>query len=680
MAKNISGDNLAGLLIVGVILFPIVLIYFIFKAIAYIIGFIIALCKNNKEKQQYNALVNENLEEQLRKIDNLNGWDFEKYTASLLKKIGYTKINVTSGSGDFGADIIAEKDGIRCAIQCKRFNNSVGPKVIGEVLRGMNRYECSKGIIITNNYFTNQAIKEAQISNVELWDRNKIINLIKNLDSDKISINKVRKGQDNNYITCPYCKSKINSKSAYCTICGKNLEKSKNNIDSSKYIICPHCKNKNNKKRENCWLCGKNLKDTYTEKDSFESNKTLSSEKKNNNIRLTTGEYDIPENLESGNYIIYLKSGSGYLYINRKSEEKLTLQFGNEYSYQILEYNNLKIQEGDVLLIEQNCVLEFEKVENKKADLNNIRAGVYNVPDNIDSGKYIIKLKSGSGYLYINRKSEEKLTLQFGNEYSYQILEYNNLKIQEGDVLLVEQNCVLEFIRNGDIINVNNQDINNQNDIAVEDNKTNQIDEKKDIKQSSTIKDSKGKMDAIIYIVGNIENSYYSYISLLDDLKKEGFSEEISISAIESCEIDWNNEAVKCAKVYLEYNEYSYKSLKNELLFEKFTEEQAKYGVDNCNANWDEQALKYANEMLDGVDEYTPNDLIDELESEDFEEKNIKYALKNCKINWDEQAVKTARNYRNENIYSNEDILLFLKEDDGYTTKQAQYGIKNSKI
>ena len=630
MAKNISGDNLAGLLIVGVILFPIVLIYFIFKAIAYIIGFIIALCKNNKEKQQYNALVNENLEEQLRKIDNLNGWDFEKYTASLLKKIGYTKINVTSGSGDFGADIIAEKDGIRCAIQCKRFNNSVGPKVIGEVLRGMNRYECSKGIIITNNYFTNQAIKEAQISNVELWDRNKIINLIKNLDSDKISINKVRKGQDNNYITCPYCKSKINSKSAYCTICGKNLEKSKNNIDSSnyitcpyckskinsksvycticgknleksknnidssKYIICPHCKNKNNKKRENCWLCGKNLKDTYTEKDSFESNKTLSSEKKNNNIRLTTGEYDIPENLESGNYIIYLKSGSGYLYINRKSEEKLTLQFGNEYSYQILEYNNLKIQEGDVLL--------------------------------------------------------------------------------------VEQNCVLEFIRNGDIINVNNQDINNQNDIAVEDNKTNQIDEKKDIKQSSTIKDSKGKMDAIIYIVGNIENSYYSYISLLDDLKKEGFSEEISISAIESCEIDWNNEAVKCAKVYLEYNEYSYKSLKNELLFEKFTEEQAKYGVDNCNANWDEQALKYANEMLDGVDEYTPNDLIDELESEDFEEKNIKYALKNCKINWDEQAVKTARNYRNENIYSNEDILLFLKEDDGYTTKQAQYGIKNSKI
>lgn len=99
----------------------------------------------------------------------------------LLHKNGYKNVEVTKGSGDFGADVIAEKDNIRYAFQCKRFNSTVGPKSIGEVLRGMYRYNCNKGVVITNNYFTRQAIKEGEICEIELWDRDKLSYLIQNI-------------------------------------------------------------------------------------------------------------------------------------------------------------------------------------------------------------------------------------------------------------------------------------------------------------------------------------------------------------------------------------------------------------------------------------------------------------------------------------------------------------------
>ncbi len=126
------------------------------------------------------------LDEQLMEIDDLDGFQFEKYIGQLLKKIGFVNVIVTKGSGDFGADVIAEKDNIKYAFQCKRFNSVIGPKPIGEVLRGMKKYNCEKGIVITNNYFTKQAIEEGKVYNIELWDRDKLSNLIQNIKVENI--------------------------------------------------------------------------------------------------------------------------------------------------------------------------------------------------------------------------------------------------------------------------------------------------------------------------------------------------------------------------------------------------------------------------------------------------------------------------------------------------------------
>lgn len=112
-------------------------------------------------------------------IDNLpNGWQFEHYTANLLKKIGYSNVKVTNGSGDYGVDVLASKDGVRYAIQCKLYSNPVGNKAVQEIVSGKIYYNCDKAVVITNNYFTSAAQKLANATGVELWDRNVLSRLI----------------------------------------------------------------------------------------------------------------------------------------------------------------------------------------------------------------------------------------------------------------------------------------------------------------------------------------------------------------------------------------------------------------------------------------------------------------------------------------------------------------------
>ena len=146
-----------------------------------IIGFIVE--KISKIINKF-GIYSEQTEKQLCMIDNYDGWQFEEYIGGLLKKIGYSDVNVTRGSGDYGADIVASFYGTMVAFQCKRFEEKVGPKAIGEVLRGMNKYKCTKGIVVTNNYFTNQALEEAKISNVELWDRDKLREILNNINKE----------------------------------------------------------------------------------------------------------------------------------------------------------------------------------------------------------------------------------------------------------------------------------------------------------------------------------------------------------------------------------------------------------------------------------------------------------------------------------------------------------------
>ena len=106
--------------------------------------------------------------------NNLNGFEFEKYSKNLLLANGFDRVEVTKASGDYGADVIAWKDDIKYAIQCKKFSGSVGTKAVQEVIGSMSIYNCHVGVVLTNSTFTPNAKKLASQNKILLWDREKL--------------------------------------------------------------------------------------------------------------------------------------------------------------------------------------------------------------------------------------------------------------------------------------------------------------------------------------------------------------------------------------------------------------------------------------------------------------------------------------------------------------------------
>ena len=104
-------------------------------------------------------------------MDEMEGHDFEYYCADLLKANGFLDVEVTKGSGDFGADILAEKDGITYAVQCKCYDKPIGVKAVQEIYAGRDYYGRMVGVVMTNQYFTQPAVELAQKLNIMLWDR-----------------------------------------------------------------------------------------------------------------------------------------------------------------------------------------------------------------------------------------------------------------------------------------------------------------------------------------------------------------------------------------------------------------------------------------------------------------------------------------------------------------------------
>lgn len=104
-------------------------------------------------------------------FDLMDGHDFEYYCADLLRKRGFQEVEVTKGSGDYGIDILAERDGVTYAIQCKCYGDSVGVKAVQEAYAGRDYYDCMVGAVLTNQYFTQPAVEAAKKLKILLWDR-----------------------------------------------------------------------------------------------------------------------------------------------------------------------------------------------------------------------------------------------------------------------------------------------------------------------------------------------------------------------------------------------------------------------------------------------------------------------------------------------------------------------------
>ena len=116
-------------------------------------------------------------------FDLMEGHEFEYYCAELLKKCGFQEVQVTRGSGDYGIDVLAEKDGITYAIQCKCYTAPVGVKAVQEAYAGRGYYDRMEGVELTNQYFTQPAVEAARKLKILLWDRGYLEDLVEDSEA-----------------------------------------------------------------------------------------------------------------------------------------------------------------------------------------------------------------------------------------------------------------------------------------------------------------------------------------------------------------------------------------------------------------------------------------------------------------------------------------------------------------
>ncbi len=112
-------------------------------------------------------------------FDALDGHQFEEFCAAVLRKNGYTDVTVTKESGDQGIDIIAIKNGLKYAIQCKCYKSNIGNKAVQEAYTGARFYDCPVGVVLTNRDFTKAARTLANKNGVLLWNRDYLQKLLR---------------------------------------------------------------------------------------------------------------------------------------------------------------------------------------------------------------------------------------------------------------------------------------------------------------------------------------------------------------------------------------------------------------------------------------------------------------------------------------------------------------------
>lgn len=157
-------------------------------------------------------------------IDRMDGKVFEKYLEAVFRKRGY-KVLRTRYVGDYGADLVIEKDGLKTVVQAKRHKGKVGVKAVQEVVASKGYYDCDRAMVVTNSLYTDQARELAKANGVELWDRDDLIRELLAADAKhalqaEVQIPAVNTAGQSNHedkAVCAVCGKAVSEKvKAYC--------------------------------------------------------------------------------------------------------------------------------------------------------------------------------------------------------------------------------------------------------------------------------------------------------------------------------------------------------------------------------------------------------------------------------------------------------------------------------
>ncbi|MEA3374665.1 MAG: restriction endonuclease [Chloroflexota bacterium] len=111
-----------------------------------------------------------------RDIRSLSPSEFEAYVGVLFERAGY-RVRQTGGSGDRGIDLVVSRNGKASVVQCKRYEDDVGPSAVRELIGAMTNTRTTHGFLVTTSGFTAGALREAHKApyKIRLLDGRRIV-------------------------------------------------------------------------------------------------------------------------------------------------------------------------------------------------------------------------------------------------------------------------------------------------------------------------------------------------------------------------------------------------------------------------------------------------------------------------------------------------------------------------
>lgn len=172
--------------------------------------------------------------------------------------------------------------------------------------------------------------------------------------------------------------------------------------------------------------------------------------------------------------------------------------------------------------------------------------------------------------------------------------------------------------------------------------------------------------------------------ALISKLTENSYSQEEIEQGLGSIDVDWKEQAVKASEEYINNevelgNEFyaiiSRKCLRQFLIEEKeFTLEEVNYGLKESAIDWEEQAFKQAKYYLE-ADAYSKKGLINKLILDEFTKEEATCGVTKTQTNWEEQAVKKAESFFVHSLlHSEEELMNFLRRE-GFTDVEVNYAV-----
>ena len=130
---------------------------------------------------------NEKRLEHQKQLESLGGFkyvntgeDYERFVMYCVKDAGHSCQKV-GGTGDYGADLVADVNGKNLVIQCKFYSTPVGYDAIQQVYAAKSIYKGTWCCVVSNAVFTRQAITGARKLGVKLLSHIDIAEYMKSL-------------------------------------------------------------------------------------------------------------------------------------------------------------------------------------------------------------------------------------------------------------------------------------------------------------------------------------------------------------------------------------------------------------------------------------------------------------------------------------------------------------------